>query len=120
MRLFLAASFLILGISTASAGECFDISGPQKAVADRHGSWERMSPDQWQFLRGISAFNPRTPPGIPFGDAAVLIKFPGSEDGEIFFLDGDQVCTPMMLPKMIVDLLVLVGKGTITHEGQGM
>ena len=119
-RFFTAASFLCFGISAASAGECFDVSGPQKAVADRHGSWEAMSPTQWEFLRGVSALNPQTPPGIPFGDAAVLIKFPGLDDAQVYFLDGDQVCTPMRIPKILVDMLVQVGKGTITHEGKAM
>jgi hypothetical protein len=68
----------------------------------------------------VSAMNPTTPPGLAFGAAAALVIFPGQDSGEVFFLDGDQACTPMPILKVLVDLLILVGDGTITHLGQGM
>jgi hypothetical protein len=79
-----------------------------------------MSTNQWQFLRGVSAMNPATPPGLAFGAAAALVTFPGQDSGEVFFLDDDRACTPMRIPKGLVDLSALVGDGTIIHLGQGM
>jgi hypothetical protein len=49
-----------------------------------------------------------------------VVTFPGQDSAEVFFLDDDRACTPMRIPKGLVDLLVLVGDGTITHLGQGM
>jgi hypothetical protein len=79
-----------------------------------------MSTNQWQFLRGVSSMNPTTPPGPAFGPAAALVTFPGQDSGEAFFLDDDRACTPMQIPKGLVDLLALTGDGTIIHLGQGM
>jgi hypothetical protein len=66
------------------------------------------------------AMNPTTPPGLAFGAAAALVTFPGQDSGEVFFPDDDRACTPMRIPKGLVDLLALVGDGTIIHLGQGM
>ena len=60
------------------------------------------------------------PARLAFGAAAALVKFPGQDSGEVFFLDADRACTPTRIPKGLIDLLVLVGNGTITHQGQGM
>jgi hypothetical protein len=120
MRVCLAAAFALMASASQAQQLCFDATGPQKWVAERHGTWEKMSPNQWEFLRGVSAMNPDTPPGLAFGAAAALVTFPGQDSGEVFFLDEDRACTPMRIPKGLLDLLVLVGDGTITHQGQGM
>jgi hypothetical protein len=50
---------------------------------------DRIDAGEWEFLRGIYAVNPLTPPGLPHGDKAALAKVDGSADGLIFFNDGD-------------------------------
>ena len=43
---------------------CVDISVPKGAIAARNGKWIELTPEQWQFLRGIYAMNPETPAGL--------------------------------------------------------
>ena len=47
----------------ADGGDCVDISVPKKAIEAHNGRWIQLTPDQWEFLRGIYAMNPLTPPG---------------------------------------------------------
>ena len=54
------------------AARCVDVSAPKRAVEAQHGKWIELTSDQWQFLRGIYAMNPMTPPGLPYGDKAAL------------------------------------------------
>ena len=46
------------------AAHCVDASAWPAAEA-RHGKWIELTSEQWQFLRGIYAMNPLTPPGLP-------------------------------------------------------
>ena len=48
-----------------SDARCVDASVPKHAVEGRHGKWIELTSDQWQFLRGIYAMNPLTPPACP-------------------------------------------------------
>jgi hypothetical protein len=100
--------------------QCVDVSVPKKAVAAGKGQWIVLSPEQWQFLRGIYAMNPLTPPGLPFGDKAVLAKIDGHESGLVFFLDGNRACTPMAATKDLLTLLDAVATAKINHEGSGL
>jgi hypothetical protein len=50
------------------AARCVDALVPKQAAEARHGKWIELTSDQWQFLRGIYAMNPLTPPGLPYGD----------------------------------------------------
>jgi hypothetical protein len=47
------------------AARCVDASVPKHAAEVRHGKWIELTSDHWQFLRGIYAVNPLTPPGLP-------------------------------------------------------
>jgi hypothetical protein len=78
-----------------SAARCVDASVPRHAAEARHGKWIELTSEQWQFLRGIYAMNPLTPPGLPYGDKAALVKIDGISGGMVFFIDGDKACTPM-------------------------
>ena len=57
-----------------SAARCVDALVPKQAAEARHGKWIELTSEQWQFLRGIYAMNPLTPPGLPYGDKAALVK----------------------------------------------
>jgi hypothetical protein len=87
---------------------------------DNGGEWIPATPDQWQFLRGISALNPETPSGLPFGDSAVIASKIGAQSGVIMFLDGGQLCGSMRAPKELLDMLKDVKSGKILHEGSPM
>ena len=78
---------------------CIDVSVPKQAIAAHNGKWIELTPEQWQFLRGIYAMNPETPAGLPYGDKAVLAQVEGNSGGLVFFIDGDKACTPMPVPR---------------------
>ncbi len=100
--------------------QCVDVSVPKKAVEAGKGQWIELTAEQWQFLRGIYAMNPLTPPGLPFGDRAALAKIDGHESGLVFFLDGNRACTPMAATKVLMTLLDDVATAKINHEGSGL
>ena len=54
----------------AEGGQCVNVSVPKQAIEARNGKWIELTPEQWEFLRGIYAMNPLTPPGLPYGDKA--------------------------------------------------
>jgi hypothetical protein len=99
---------------------CVDVAVPRKAVALHNGNWMELSSEQWQFLRGIYAMNPDTPPGLPYGDKAVLAQIDGNSNGLVFFIDGDKACTPMRAPPQLVELMKEVARGSIKHESAGL
>ncbi len=104
----------------AETGQCVDVSVPKKAIEARNGKWIQLTPEQWQFLRGIYAMNPLTPPGLPYGDKAALAKVDGNSGGLIFFIDGDKACTPMPAPDRLLSMMDDVATAKINHEGSGL
>ena len=82
--------------------------------------WIQATGPQWEFLRGISAMSPVTPPGLPFGDKAIIASKEGDETGMVMFIDGGQVCGMMAAPKMLMEMLKDVKTGTILHQGAPM
>jgi hypothetical protein len=117
--LALAAAVAILP-RVAFAGQCVDIALPKAAIETHHGKWIQLTSEQWQFLRGIYAMNPETPPGLPYGDKAALAKVDGNSGGLVFFLDGDKACTPMPVPQTLLSLMDDVATAKISHEGDGL
>ena len=103
-----------------SAARCVDTSAPKHAAEARNGKWIQLTPEQWEFLRGIYAMNPLTPPGLPYGDKAALAKVDGNDGGLIFFIDGDKACTPMPVPKTLLSMMDDVATAKINHEGSGL
>ena len=101
------------------AARCVDVSAPKKAVEAQNGKWIELTSDQWQFLRGIYAMNPETPPGLPYGDRAAIARFDGIGSGIVFFIDGDRACTPMTAPPELLSLMKDVATHSIKHEGVG-
>jgi hypothetical protein len=99
---------------------CVDISVPKGAIAARNGKWIELTPEQWQFLRGIYAMNPETPAGLPYGDKAVLAQVEGNTGGLVFFIDGDKACTPMPVPHELLAMMHDVATATINHESGGL
>ena len=103
-----------------TAPRCVDVSVPKKAVESQKGRWIELTAQQWEFLRGIYAMNPLTPPGLPYGDRAALARVDGNDSGLVFFLDGNRACTPMEAPKALLALLDDVATAKISHEGSGL
>jgi hypothetical protein len=120
--LALAAALAILPqlAFAAETTHCVDVSVPKKAVEARNGKWIQLTAEQWEFLRGIYAMNPLTPPGLPYGDKAALARVDGNSGGLIFFIDGDKACTPMPVPDKLLAMMDDVATAKINHEGSGL
>src|SRR5271156_1055212 len=102
------------------SGQCVDVSVPKHAIEAHNGKWIQLTPDQWEFLRGIYAMNPLTPPGLPYGDKAALARVDGNPGGLVFFIDGDRACAPMPVPKELLVMMDDVATAKISHEGSGL
>jgi hypothetical protein len=107
-------------VAAAESAQCVDVSVPKHAIEARNGKWIQLTADQWEFLRGIYAMNPLTPPGLPYGDKAALAKVDGNSGGLIFFIDGDKACTPMPVPDKLLAMMDDVATAKINHEGNGL
>jgi hypothetical protein len=83
-----------LGLATMSA-----------AINGQEGKLIEITPDQWQFLRGVYAMNPEAPPGLPPGDNAVLAQARDDPNGLLFFVDGDKPGAPMPAPAAPLSLM---------------
>src|ERR1700761_3473566 len=121
--LALAAALAIapqLALAAEASDVCVDVSVPKKAIEAHNGKWIQLTSDQWQFLRGIYAMNPLTPPGLPYGDKAALAKVDGDSGGLVFFIDGDKACTPMPVPDKLLSMMDDVATAKINHEGDGL
>ena len=104
----------------SETAQCVDVSVPKHAIEARNGKWIQLTADQWEFLRGVYAMNPLTPPGLPYGDKAALAKVDGNDGGLIFFIDGDKACTPMPVPDKLLAMMDDVATAKINHEGDGL
>ena len=103
-----------------SASCCVDVSLPKNAVIARNGKWIELTPEQWQFLRGVYALNPETPPGQPYGDKAVLAQVDNDSGGLVLFIGGKKACTPMRAPPALLALIDQVATAKSNHEGTGL
>ena len=110
----------IAAIASPAFADCLPVERLKSATEQHGGQWIELTKDQWQFLRGIYAINPLTPPGLPFGDKAVLATIKGSDSGFVFFIDRDMGCTPMPAPPTLLKLMDDVLQGTIPHYGSGL
>ena len=104
----------------SNASRCVDISVPKGAITAHNGKWIELTPEQWEFLRGVYVVNPETPPGLPYGDKAVLAQVDGNAGGLVFFIDGDKACTPMPVPHELLAMMHDVATATISHEAGGL
>ena len=122
-RILALAGALIVLPQLAYASDvahCVDVAVPKKVVEAQKGKWIELTADQWQFLRGIYAMNPLTPPGLPYGDKAALAKVDGNAGGLVFFIDGDRACTPMSVPDTLLTMMDDIATAKIPHEGSGL
>jgi hypothetical protein len=109
-----------LAFAADFSSRCVDIAVPKDAITARNGKWIELTPEQWQFLRGIYVVNPETPAGLPYGNKAVLAQVDGNAGGLVFFIDGDKACTPMAIPHELLAMVRDVATETINHETGGL
>ena len=72
------------------------------ASMGQNGKLIELTSDQWQFLRGVYAMNPEAPPGLPYGDNAVLAQDMGDSHDLLFFVEGDKLRAPMHAPPALL------------------
>ncbi len=109
-----------IALASDNSSRCVDVSVPKNAITAHNGRWIQLTPEQWQFMRGIYAMNPQTPAGLPYGDKAVLAQVDGNNGGMVFFIDGDKACTPMPIPVELIAMMRDVATDTINHESGGL
>jgi hypothetical protein len=115
-----AAALPQIAMAAETSSRCVDVSVPKSAVTAHNGKWIQLTPEQWQFIRGVYVLNPQTPAGLPYGDKAVLAQVDGANGGMIFFIDGDKACTPMPIPVELISMMNDVATETINHEANGL
>ena len=124
VRLAFIGALMVLPQTTFAADKavnaCVDIAVPKDAVMARHGNWMELTPEQWQFLRGVYVVNPQTPPGLPYGDKAALAEVDGNPGALVFFIDGNKACTPMLVPHELLAMMQDVATDKIGHDGAGL
>lgn len=113
----LVAGGMFSPVRAAEGPPCKPIGDMMQHLDEKGVKRTDLTQDQLEFIRGIYAMNPLTPPGLPFGDKAALMQEVGDEGGVIFFLDGASYCTPMPVPAKLIKMLADVAAGKISHEG---
>lgn len=116
-KIAIAAIAILAATPALAAGDCQPLAALKAQTEAQGATWVKTGDKEWEFLRGIYATNPATPPGLPYGDSAVLVRRPGNDGAMVVFIDGDEACTPMPVPKSLLDLLATVAAGRINHQG---
>jgi hypothetical protein len=105
----------VVADTNSATDQCVKVQLPKREIEKNGGQWIELTMNQLQFLRGIYVLNPTTPQGLPYGDRAVLARFNAGSGGLIFFIDGEQACTPMLIPNELIDMLNTIRAGTVRH-----
>ena len=105
-----------IAVGTEFANRCVDLATVRAAATGQGGKLIELTSDQWQFLRGVYAMNPEAPPGLPYGDNAVLAQGRGDSNGQLFFVDGNRVSAPMDAPPALLSLMEQVAMTETNHE----
>ena len=116
-----AISLAVLSFSSAARADdtpsrCIPLQAAHdNAVNEHHGRWIEVTDTQRAFLVGLYVLDPATPAGMPFGDKAAIAWF--DDNGVAIFIDGDKACSPMAIPKQVLQMVTDIGAGVVTHEG---
>ena len=84
---------------------CIDPATVPAAIKAQDVRRIEITSEQWRFLRGIYAMNVDAPPGLPFGENAVLALRGDDSDSLLFFIEGDKPCAPMHAPPALFSLM---------------
>jgi hypothetical protein len=120
MRTVTLALALLFPAAALAETHCVPATPFKTALTKKHDKWTDLTPSQWQFLRGVYAVNPATPPGLPSGDAAAMVQFAGIDGAMVFFIDAGQMCEAMPIPTALVLIVNDVGSHKIGHVGSPM
>jgi hypothetical protein len=119
----LAAICLASGVALADDGapldyHCHSLKDAKEAAESTGSSWVAMTPDQWQFSRGIAMMAPGTPSTVPPGTSGILSIRPDG-DAVMVFVDEDKACEMIGIYKSLADTIISIGKGETIHTDIG-
>jgi hypothetical protein len=104
-------------VGAENANRSVDVATVRAAINDQDGKPIEITPNQWQFLRGVYAMNLEAPRGLPHGDNAVFAQDGSDSDGQLFFIDGDKPGAAMHAPPALLSLMERV---TRADYGSGL
>jgi hypothetical protein len=94
-----------IDVGAEIASRSVDTATVRAAINGQDGKPIEITPDQWQFLRGVYAMNPEAPRGLPYGDNAVFAQDGSDSGGQLLFIDGDKPCAAMHAPSALLSLM---------------
>ena len=94
-----------IAVGAEIANRSVDVTTVRTAINGQDGKPIEITPDQWQFLRGVYAMNPEAPRGLPYGDNAVFAQDGSDSGGQLLFIDGDKPCAAMHAPSALLSLM---------------
>jgi hypothetical protein len=103
--------------SAQASAACRPISDLLAFLDQVGGRLDQLTPDQFQFARGVYVTAPPVSTALPPGNRAALAVVDNRH--ELFFIDGDVACDAGALPPPLKQMLRDVGAGKITHVGDG-
>ena len=77
-----------------------------------------LNDDQFQFVRALFIAIPPVTGELPAGDHAAQFLDGANKAVMVGIIDGDWVCARFAAPDFLVNLIIKVGKGEITHSGR--
>lgn len=110
---FGCAAFALASFAQA-ATVIVDVPCSPLAEIPGHEAFVALSRDQWQAARALFFSAPQTPMALPPGDKAMWRR---GENGRaaLIFIDGDEACAPLVIPKDAVELIEEIAAGVVTH-----
>jgi hypothetical protein len=105
--------------SSASTERCFPLAQVKGSIENQGGRLIEMTPEQFQFARGMFVVTPPESAKLPPGDHAMIGEMPNGDVG-VIFVDGDSACDVAVLGAPAKQLLMAVGSGSFTHIGDGV
>ena len=97
---------------------CVALQNITDAAKEHSAQVIQLTNEQRTFLIGVYIMNPETPPGLPVGDRAVLVKTAAGKE-VVFFVDGDQVCGHLEIVPELEKIMIDVVSGVVKHAGDG-
>lgn len=102
----------------SSVGQCYPLAKVTEGIESEGGRLIQMTPEQFQFARGMFFVSSLGTEQLPLGDRALLSELPDGEAG-LIFADGENACGLSLLSAAAVQMLMAVGAGSIIHVGNG-
>lgn len=106
------------GSSSSSVARCLPLADLRDSIESRGGTLVSLTPEQFQFARGMYVASEAGPMELPPGDRAMVGELPGGDAG-VVFVDGDSACGLALLGGSGLQMLLTVGSSSVSHVGNG-